>query len=167
MIGSRALMAATALAGLAPALAAQEQPASPPAPSQGWTRGAVHYGKWATAAAALGFTMLAARENHNADDNWQQLRELCQADNTACQQRPDGQYVNSAAELLYQKTLYYDRRARRRLIVGQVSLLTTAALFILDLRNQRRGPPNIPFHGLEVMAEPAGDGARVGVRFTF
>jgi hypothetical protein len=127
----------------------------------------VHYGKWATAAIALGFTVLAARENSNADDNWQQLRDLCRADNAACQQRSDGQYVVLTAELLYQKTLYYDRRARRRLIVGQVSLLTTAALFILDLRNQRRGPPNIPFHGLEVTAEPEGSGARVGLRLTF
>ena len=165
MIRSRPLMVAAALAGLAPALAAQERPA--PAPAQGWTRGAVHYGKWATAAVALGFTVLAAREHRNADDSWQQLRELCRADNTACQLRPDGQYANSAAELLYQKTLYYDRRARRRLIVGQVSLLTTAALFILDLRNQRRGPPNIPFHGLEMTAEPAGSGARLGMRVPF
>jgi len=162
---SRALIVAAALAGFAPALAAQERPA--PAPPQGWTRGAVHYGKWATAAVALGFTVLAAREHHHANDNWQQLRELCRADNTACQQRPDGQYVDHTAELLYQTTLYYDRRARRRLIVGQVSLLATGALFILDLRNQRRGPPNIPFRGLELTAEPAGSGARVGLRFNF
>ena len=165
MICSRALIVATTLAGLAPAAAAQDRPA--PAQPQRWTRGAVHYGKWATAAVALGFTVLAARENHNADDNWQQLRELCRADNTACRQRPDGQYANSMAEELYQKTLYYDRRARRRLIVGQVSLLTTAALFILDLRNQRRGPPNIPFHGLELTAEPEGSGARLGIRVPF
>lgn len=167
MTRARAMIVATTLAGLAPALAAQERPASPPASSQGWTRGAVHYGKWATAAVALGFTVLAARENQHADDSWQQLRELCRADNSACRQRPDGQYVNSTTELLYQKTLYYDRRARRRLIVGQVSLLTTAALFILDLRYQRRGPPNIPFNGLELLAQPAGTGAHLGIRVPF
>jgi hypothetical protein len=165
VIRAGALSITLALAGLVPALAAQERPA--PAPPQSWTRGAVHYGKWATAAVALGFTVLAARENRNADDNWQQLRELCQSVNAACQVRNDGRYVNATAEQLYQQTLYYDRRARSRLIVGQVSLLTTAALFILDLRNQRRGPPNIPFGGLEVTAEPAGDGARVGVRVPF
>ncbi len=161
----RTLLAVAAVAGLTPALVAQGQPA--PAPPQGWTRGPVHYGKWATAAVAVGFTVLAAREHGHAQDNWQQLRELCQADNTACQQRRDGQYVNNTAELLFQNTLYYDRRARRRLLVGQVSLLATAALFILDLRNQRQGPPNIPFHGLEVTAQPAGGGARVGVRVPF
>jgi hypothetical protein len=165
MTRSRALIVAAALAGLAPVLAAQERPA--PAPPQGWTRAAVHHGKWAAAAVALGFTVLAAREHRNADDNWQQLRELCQSVNAACQVRNDGQYVSSTAEQLYQQTLYYDRRARRRLIVGQVSLLTTAALFILDLRNQRRGPPNIPFHGLEMTAEPAGSGARLRIRVPF
>jgi len=165
VIRSRAVIIASALAGLAPAIAAQDRPA--PAPPQGWTRGAVHYGKWATATVALGFTVLAAREYHHANDNWQQLRELCQTDNTACQVRSDGQYANTTAELLYQKTLYFDRRARRRLIVGQVSLLATAALFILDLRNQRRGPPNIPFNGLELTAEPEGGGARFGLRVPF
>jgi hypothetical protein len=161
----RALTIALVLPGLAPALAAQDP--SAPVPRQGWTREAVHYGKWATAAVALSLTVLAAKEHHQANDNWQQLRELCRTDNTACQLRPDGQYANTMAELLYQQTLYYDRRARRRLIVGQVSLLATAALFILDLRNQRSSPPNIPFNGLEVMVEPAGSGARVGVRFGF
>lgn len=161
----RPLIIAVALAGLAPALGAQDP--SVPAPQQSWTRGAVHYGKWATAAVALGLTVLAAKEHHHANDNWQQLRALCQTDNTACQLRPDGQYANANAELLYQQTLYYDRRARRRLIVGQVSLLATAALFILDLRNQRSSPPNIPFTGLEVMAEPEGSGARFGLRVPF
>lgn len=167
MTRSRALVIALVLAGFAPALVAQDQPAPAPPPRPGWTRGAVHYGKWATAAVALGFTVLAAKEHNDANDNWQQLRALCQSDNTACVVRPDGQYANASAELLYQTTLFFDRRARRRLIVGQVSLLTTAALFILDLRNQRRGPPNIPFNGLELMAEPEGGGARVGVRFNF
>lgn len=161
----RPLIIAVALAGLAPTLDAQDPPA--PAPKQAWTRGAVHYGKWATAAVALGLTVLGAKEHHHANDNWQQLRELCQTDNAACQLRPDGQYANTAAERLYQQTLYYDRRARRRLIVGQVSLLATAALFILDLRNQRSSPPNIPFNGLEVMAEPEGGGTRLGLRVTF
>lgn len=165
MTRGRPLIIAVVLAGLAPALVAQDP--SAPVPRKTWTRGAVHYGKWATAAVALGLTVLAAKEHHHANDNWQQLRELCQTDNTACQVRPDGQYANTTAERLYQQTLYYDRRARRRLIVGQVSLLATAALFILDLRNQRSSPPNIPFNGLEVMAEPEGSGARFGFRVPF
>jgi hypothetical protein len=48
-------------------------------------------------------------------------------------------------------------------------VLTSAALFILDLRHHGGNPPNIPFNGsrLELTAEPSGDGARVGMRFEF
>jgi len=159
---------AAALAGLAPGsgLSAQEGSPTPP-PRSGWTSGVVHYGKWATAAAAIGFTVLAAREHRDADHHWRALIALCRDDNAACQQRADGQYVDYTAELLYQQTLYFDHRARRRLIAGQVSLLTSAALFILDLRRHRDGPPNIPLHGMELTAEPWRDGARLGIRWTF
>jgi len=159
---------AAALAGLAPGsgLPAQEGSPTPP-PRSGWTSGVVHYGKWATAAAAIGFTVLAAREHRDADHNWRALIALCRDDNSACQQRADGQYVDYTAELLYQQTLYFDHRARRRLIAGQVSLLTSAALFILDLRRHRDGPPNIPLRGLELQLDPTGDGGRVGLRLKF
>jgi hypothetical protein len=77
--------------------------------------------------------------------------------------------VNPQAELYYQQTLYFDHRARHRLLGAQLSLLTSATLFILDLRHRGGNPPNIPFHGskLELTAEPVGDGARVGMRIPF
>jgi hypothetical protein len=156
-----------ALLGLPCALAAQRPSTPHPPAPQGWTHAVEHYGKWATAAAAIGFTLLAAREHQTANDNWSQLVELCSQNNAACGQRADGRYVDYAAELLYQKTLYYDHRARRRLIVGQVSLLASAALFILDLRHEPGSPPNIPFHGLQVTASPSGSGARLGIRLPF
>ena len=154
-----------ALLGGAVAVHAQEAPVRP-AP-QGWTRGVVHYGKWVTAATAVGLTIWAAREHASAQDEWRQLIGLCRDNNAACQLRPDGRYVDYNAELLFQLTTYYDRRARSRLIGGQVSLLASAALFIMDLRHQQGNPPNIPFHGMELTAEPARDGARVGVRLPF
>jgi hypothetical protein len=163
----RATALAAALMGLTTALPAQ-RPAAPQTPApQGWTHALEHYGKWATAAAAIGFTVLAAREHQTANDNWNRLLGLCTQNVAACVQRADGRYADYTAELLYQKTLYYDHRARRRLIVGQVSLLTSAALFILDLRHEHGGPPNIPFHGMEVTASPSGSGARLGIRLPF
>ena len=160
-----AALVVTALASLVPSLAGQGTTIAP-APHS-WTRGVVHYGKWATAASAIGFTVLAGQEHSAANRRWQQLLNLCRRDNQACTQRPDGIYVDDTAESLYQETVYYDHRARRRLLVGQVSLLASATLFILDLRNQGDGPPNIPFHGMEVTAEPAGNGVRVGLRMPF
>jgi hypothetical protein len=127
----------------------------------------VHYGRWVSAAAALGFTLLAAHEHDTANRSWQHLLELCRSDNSACRLATDGRYAAQDAERLYQETLTHDRRARHRLIIGQVSLLASAALFILDLHHHNDDPPNIPFHGLELTAEPVGDGARLGMRVTF
>jgi len=164
---SRALVAATCLILLAGTLAAQEEPATPPPRS--WSENLVHYGKWTTAVAAIGLTVLAAREHDRANESWQQLLDLCGHDNAACALRSDGRYVDYQAEVYYQKTVYFDHRARRRLLGAQLSLLTSAALFILDLRHHGGNPPNIPFSGsrFEVTAEPQVDGARVGLRMSF
>ena len=164
---SRTLAIVTCLVLLAGTLAAQEQPATPPPRS--FSENIVHYGKWTVAAAAIGLTVLAAREHDRANESWQQLLTLCGLDNAACALRSDGRYVDYQAELYYQKTLYFDHRARRRLLGAQLSLLTSATLFILDLRHHGGNPPNIPFHGsrLELTAEPQGDGARVGMRVNF
>jgi len=156
-----------ALAALSGAARAQETPAAPPPTSRGWSREVIHYGKWATAATAVGLTILAAREHARAQDEWRELLSLCRDNNAACQLRQDGRYVNYDAELLFQLTTYYDRRARSRLIGGQVSLLASATLFILDLRHQGGNPPNIPFHGMKLTAEPTGGGARLALRVPF
>ena len=152
--------------GLVATAHAQEQPQTPPRGGS-WSRSIVHYGKWVTAATAVGLTILAAREHDRAQDDWNQLLDLCRSNNAACQLRSDGQYADYNAELLFQRTTYYDRRARSRLIGGQVALLASAAMFILDLRHQGRDAPNIPFHGLELSAAPQGDGARLELRMRF
>ena len=161
------LVSAALLAGLAPALVAQDSLRVAPSTHHTWARTTVHYGKWVTAASAVGFTILAAHQHDVANRSWQQLLDLCRSDNAQCEQLPDGRYAAADAEALYQQTLYYDHRARQRLIIGQISVLTSAALFILDLRHQSGGPPNIPFHGLRLTAEPAADGARMGVQVPF
>lgn len=127
----------------------------------------IHYGKWVTAATALGFTLLAAHEHDRASGSWDALLDLCRTDNAACELGGDGRYVSPQAETLYQTTLHYDRRARRRLLVGQASLLVSAALFLLDLRHEGGEPPNIPFSGAKLSLVPGGDGARLEVRVPF
>lgn len=163
----RAISVTAALAGLASALPGQQPAAAPAPPARGWMHAMAHYGKWATAATAIGFTVLAAQEHHAANGNWNRLLALCRQDNAACRQSADGRYIESSAEALYQRTVYYDQRARRRLIAGQVALLASAALFILDLRSSHGGPPNIPFHGLRVTAGSTGAGAEVRLQLPF
>jgi len=105
----------------------------------------VHYGKWLTAGAAVAFTVMAAHEHGRSRADWDDLLSLCRSTADACLRGSDGRYVRTDAEALYQHSLYYDRRANRRLLGAQTSLLVTAALFILDLRGRNDGPDNIPF----------------------
>lgn len=163
----RTLGFAAVLSGLAAALPAQRTDDTGSVPARSWIHPVERYGKWASAVAAIGFTILAAHEHQTANVSWNQLLALCTENNAACVQRADGHYVDSDAERLYQRTVYYDRRARRRLIAGQVALLASATLFILDLRHSHGQPPNIPFHGLEVTAEPSARGARLRVALPF
>jgi hypothetical protein len=150
-----ALTFAAALAALAPAQA------PPP------RHAALHYGKWLTAGAAVVFTVMAAHEHSRSRADWDDLLALCRSTADACLRGGDGRYARGDAEARYQRSLYYDRRANRRLLGAQGSLLVTAALFILDLRGRNEGPDNIPFAPLRVMAEPTRDGAAVGLQLKF
>jgi len=137
------------------------------APRPTWREPAVHYGKWLTAGATVAFTVMAAREHRSSRREWDALLEICRSTQDACTLGPDGHYLRSDAELFYQRSRIFDRRANRRLLGAQASLLITAALFILDLHPGREGPDNIPFSPLRVTAEPTGDGARLGVQLRF
>jgi len=149
-----------------PSAAAQAPPARHPlAASLG--RSAVHYGKWLTAGAAVAFTVMGAHEHSYSRRDWNSLLVICRSADNACARGSDGRYSDSNAEFLYQRSLYYDRRANRRLLGAQGTLLVTAALFILDLRGRNDEPDNIPFSPLRVTLEPARDGAHVGLSLSF
>ena len=127
----------------------------------------VHYGKWFTAGATAVFTVLAAREHSSSSREWDALLAICRSAQTACVLGSDGRYLRSDAELLYQRSQVFDRRANRRLLGAQLSLLATAALFILDLHPGRDEPDNIPFSPMRVSLSPTRDGASVEMRIAF
>ncbi len=156
------LVALTLAAALAAPRPAPAQQAAGPR-----RQNAVHYGKWLTAGAAAALTVLAAREHSSSRRAWDELLAICRSTDNACARGGDGRYVRADAEALYQRSVYYDRRANRRLLGAQGSLLATAALFILDLRGRTSGPGNIPFSPLRVTVQPTSDGAAVGVRVSF
>jgi hypothetical protein len=130
-----------------------------------WKGAAVHYGKWALAAGAIGFTILAQREHNRSQRLWTQLLDICRKNNQDCALDDSGRYVNYQAELLYDESIYYDHRARHRLVAGQLSLLGAAAMFIADRSSRGEKPDNIPLHGLAVA--PSRDGVLVGMRIAF
>jgi hypothetical protein len=150
---------------ITPTLAAQE-----PAPQSRWTwtRPVVRYGKWLTAAAAAGLTVLAAREHNRSAKAWDQLLGICRADNQDCAIGADGAYLNPVSEAAYQQSLHYDARARHRLMAGQFAVVVSAALFIADLRRKQNGPPNIPFDPNKLLVAPAaGGGTKIGLRLSY
>ena len=152
--------------GLAAPAFAQAPPRPTLAPSLGRT--AVHYGKWLTAGAAVAFTVMGAHEHSYSRHDWDRLLVICRSADDACERATDGRYLGSDAEFFYQRSLYYDRRANRRLLGAQGTLLVTAALFILDLRGRNDEPDNIPFRPLRVTVEQTRDGAAlVGLRLAF
>lgn len=157
------LVALTLAAALTMPRPAPAQHAAPP-----WHEGAaVHYGKWLTAGAAAALTVLAAHEHGSSRRAWDELLAVCRSTDNACARGFDGRYLRSDAEALYQRSVYYDRRANRRMLGAQGSLLVTAALFILDLRRRTSEPDNIPFSPLRVTVQPTSDGAAVGMRIAF
>ena len=143
---------------------AQTPPRPALAPSLG--RSAIHYGKWLTAGAAVALTVMGAKEHSHSRRDWDQLLEICRSADDACARGSNGRYLRGDAEALYQSSLYYDRRANRRLLGAQGTLLVTAALFILDLRGHNDDPDNIPFRPLRVSVGPTG-AAQVGLAFSF
>jgi hypothetical protein len=130
----------------------------------GWT--AVRAGKWALLAVSVGFAAYALDHSHEAQRSYDRLRTYCQDQPASCEIGPAGRYTDPAAEDLYQGAITGDRQARVGIIAGQVALLGSATLFIIDLRGAGR-PPDIPFPSSGVRAGPAfGVGVRVPLRLT-
>jgi hypothetical protein len=137
------------------------------APRDGHGSALVHYGKWVAAAGAATLIALGAHEHANSNREWSALLAICRANNADCALGPNGRYANPTAEQLYQSSLFFDRRARARLLGGQAALLVAAGLFIADLRHRGGGPGNVQFAPLEVLGDVGAGGARVGVRVSF
>ncbi len=120
----------------------------------------VRYGKWIAAALFGGFTALGVQEHERANDRFRELVGYCE-DTGPCRVGPDGRYTNSEAEARYREVARGDRAARGWLVAGQVALLTSVTLFVIELRrgrNQRAGllQPFVAFPG-------GGAPSRVGV----
>src|SRR5437867_10864781 len=138
----------------APKLAAQSHDLS--AQRESFQRAVVHNGKWLTAASVAALIVFAEREHSQSRREWSALLDICRSAQDACALGPDGRYVRSDAEQLYQRSRAFDRRANRWLLGAQAGLLATTALFIID-QHRGEGPENIPFPSA----------LQVGVRFPF
>ncbi len=135
------------LCGAAPRLGAQAHDVS--GQRESFQRAVVHNGKWLTAAGVVALIAFAEREHSQSRREWNALLDICRSAQDACALGPDGRYVRSDAEQLYQRSRAFDRRANRWLLGAQAGVLATTALFIIDL-HPGQGPDNIPFAPLQV-----------------
>ncbi len=101
--------------------------------------------KWTTllvssGAAAYGFT-----QNRTADREYDALERECEADPVACRKLPDSDvYEDVALEQRYQKIVDRDAHARTALLAGQIGLVATVVMFIIDIPD-RESPEDIPY----------------------
>ena len=126
----------------------------------------VSVGKWATLGIATASAAWGFNESARADDLYRGLERACQADAERCASRTaSGGYTDPELEADYQDVLRVDRTTRRALFIGQAALLTSAVLFVLDLRHDR-GRPDIEYEPERVRLAPGANGG-VELRLRF
>jgi len=156
------------LAGLVSAPAAAQSVSRPAPASPDTTTSAARSGfttlrlaKWSSLAGATAAGIYGFIESGRADDRFNDLEALCDAQRVECALRTtDGAYQDPAFESLYQSVRRHDRRAHYALVAGQVGVATSVVLFLLDLGNARP-PRDIPW---VPRMERRGDEVRVGFR---
>lgn len=144
----------------APLRAQHPPPSAPPTPPSGRSliERTSRVGKWVAGAAAVTLIVLGAREHDRAEERWDALVTRCREDNERCEIAPDGTYQDLAAEALYQETVYYDRRAHRRIVGGQISLVAAGTMLIVDLSVRRGKTKDVPFDPDQAIVAPAPNG---------
>jgi hypothetical protein len=141
---------------------------APPPSGRSFIQRVAGPGKWVAGAASIALIAFAVREHQRSNESWDALITICQADNERCEVASDGAYQDAEAERLYQESLYYDRRAQRRILGGQAALVVTGALLIVDLSVRRDGTNNVPFDPDQAYVAPAKDGGvLLGLRLSF
>jgi len=118
----------------------------------------IRVAKWATLAASAGLLVYGISTNSEADDRYSALEHLCIDTPSRCERVASGAMADADLEREYQDIVSLDDRARFSLAAGQIGVLATVALFILDLP-RRTTTKDIPYTPPRFRAGPGEDGA--------
>ena len=123
-----------------------------------WT---VKWGKFVALGLAFGSIWQASTHHQDADDAYHALERRCSLNPAACDQEPNGDYIDPISEDLYDTAVSEDNAARGWLFAAEASLLGAAVLFVWEL-TRPKGPTvdNIPFEPV-VETQEGRFGARV------
>lgn len=101
--------------------------------------------KWTTLLASGGLAAYGFSQNRIADGEYEDLERECDAFPPACVKVPGGEaYADAALEARYQKIVNRDDRARVALLAGQLGILASVVMFIVDLPDHEE-PEDIPY----------------------
>ena len=101
--------------------------------------------KWTTFLASTGTAGYGFAQNRVADRDYEELERLCEGSPALCEKMTGGDaYADVAMERRYQEIVKRDDRARLALLAGQLGILASVALFILDLPKNST-PEDIPY----------------------
>lgn len=109
-----------------------------------WTP--VRVAKWSTLGASTSALIYGFTQNRSADREYASIERMC-SDNPGSCARADNSdvFADAALEQRYQKVLRRDDRARTALVAGQLGLLASLALFIIDLPGSAT-PKTVPYN---------------------
>ena len=111
-------------------------------PRGGWSL--LRVGKWLSLGVAAGSAAYGLHVGGDADRAFRDLEGVCELEPQRCAPRnSDGSFTDIELEQRYQDVVAMDDRARTALVVGQLGIVLTAVLFILDLGDDR--PDDIPY----------------------
>ena len=101
--------------------------------------------KWATLLASAGAAGYGFSQNRAADRAYEELERECDAMPVACATTPGTEvYANAALEARYQRIVERDDNARLALLAGQVGVVASVVMFIMDLPKNTT-PEDIPY----------------------
>jgi hypothetical protein len=132
-----------------------------------WYASMAHWGRWVGLAGAGTLIGLAAANHEAAQSDFAELEALCRGTPDRCSivQGPDGTpvYTDQVAERLYQAYAQGESAARAYLLGGQLSLIATVGMFVIDFLHPDGRPHDIPYTPLEVYTRP--DRLGLAIRF--
>ena len=106
----------------------------------------IRVAKWSTLTISTGSLMYGYFQNRAADREYSNIEQLCKNNPGSCARVTDnGPFADAALENRYQTVLRRDDHAKVALIAGEVGLLTSLALFIIDLPSGST-PKTIPYN---------------------
>lgn len=101
--------------------------------------------KWATLLASAGAAGYGFSQNRAADRDYEALERECAETPAACATTPGtDMYANAALEARYQRIVERDDNARLALLAGQVGVVASVVMFIMDLPKNST-PEDIPY----------------------